>query len=113
MEEGDRSGVERGHGREKNFMATKHVNLVCWQKVLIFCADKADADLVTNVLQDPVGGLVERSQYFEAVTRVHDSDILVIMQHYCPFFGTIQKVEGVEPLDKRMNSGDRDEVTAL
>lgn len=46
--------------------------------------------------QGHVSGLVERPQLVEAVTPVHVSDMTINAQHHLPFFGTLQKIEGVE-----------------
>lgn len=55
----------------------------------------------------------KRSQNVNGVTRFHDSDMAVIVQHHAPFFTTIQKVKAVEGLDKRLYSGDQNKTTAV
>lgn len=48
-----------------------------------------------------------------AATPVHDSDMVVIVQHHLLFFGTLQKLEGIEHMENKLYSGDRDEVKAV
>lgn len=55
---------------------------------------------------------MEESQHVGAVTQLHALDNDFIAEHHSPSSRSIQKIEGVEELDNRLHSGDKDEVKA-
>lgn len=74
----DGSSVASDLRGEEVALAAEHNDLACQQPLSIFHADVPDLDLVKHSLQGPVGERVVRSQHFEAVTHVDDSDIAFI-----------------------------------